>query len=131
MKGINTGGAEEGVMETVSEPLVVRVAELIGYGAGGADEGRQLNERIRPALAAGREVELDFLGVDSVTEPFLEATIAGLLDDLPFDELLRRLIVSNMTVRDVQGLRFVLERARQDAPGCPIGDSPCHSSENP
>jgi len=118
-------------METGNEPLVVRVAELVGYGGGGADEGRRLNERIRPALAAGREVELDFLGVDSVTEPFLEAAVAGLLDDLPFDDLLRRLIVSNMTVRDVQGLRFVLERARGDAPECPLGASPCDNPDNP
>lgn len=114
-------------METGDEPLVVRVAEL----AGDADGGRHLNERIRPALASGREVELDFSGVDAVAEPFLVAAVAGLLDDLPFDQLLRRLIVSNMTVRDVQGLRFVLERARQDVEGCPIETEPSGGTENP
>ena len=47
-----------------------------------------------------------------LTEPFLEAGFGRLLEDVPFDDLLHRLIVSNMTVRDVQGLRYVLERAR-------------------
>jgi len=117
-------------METGNEPLVVRVAELIGNGGG--DEGRRLNDLIRPALAAGREVEIDFAGVNVVTEPFLDAAVAGLLDEIPFDDLLHRLIVSNMTVRDVQGLRFVLERARQDAPGCPIiATPPAGDPENP
>lgn len=105
-------------METGSETLVVKVADLIG--GGGADEGRRLNDLIRPALAAGSEVELDFAGVSAVTEPFLEAAVAGLLDEVPFEDLLRRLIVSNMTVRDVQGLRYVLERARGDD-DCPLG----------
>ncbi len=109
-------------METGSEPLVVRVAELIGEG--GSDEGRRLNDQIRPALAAGGEVELDFTGVSGVTEPFLEAAVAGLLDEIPFEDLLRRLIVNNMTVRDVQGLRFVLDRARKDTPECPIVTTP-------
>jgi hypothetical protein len=119
-------------METGKEPLVVRVADLIGYGGGDADAGRRLNDLIRPALVAGREVELDFLGVDALTEPFLEAAVAGLLDEIPFDDLLCRMIVSNMTVRDVQGLRFVLERARQDVPGCPIATTPpTGGPENP
>ncbi|HIH04397.1 MAG TPA: STAS-like domain-containing protein [Methanoregulaceae archaeon] len=106
-------------METGSESLVVKVADLIGDG--GADEGRRLNDLIRPALATEGEVELDFTGVSAVTEPFLEAAVAGLLDEIPFEDLLRRLIVSNMTVRDVQGLRYVLERARGDAEGCSLG----------
>lgn len=106
-------------METGNEPLTVRVADLIGDG--GAEEGRRLHDLIRPALAAGREVELDFAGVAAVTEPFLEAAVGRLLEDVPFDDLLHRLIVSNMTVRDVQGLRYVLERARGDAEGCPLG----------
>ena len=59
--------------------------------------------------------------MEALTEPFLEAAVGRLLDDVPFDDLLHRLIVSNMTVRDVQGLRFVLERARQDVRRCPIG----------
>ena len=98
-------------MEPGNEPLtVVRVAEV--FGDGGADDGRRLCDLIRPALAAGREAELDFAGVESLTEPFLEAAVARLLEDVPFDDLVHRLIVSNMTVRDVQGLRYVLERAR-------------------
>lgn len=117
-------------METGNEPLVVRVAELMGES--GSDDGKRLNDRIRPALAAGGEVELDFSGVPAVTEPFLEAAVAGLLDEIPFDDLLRRLIVNNMTVRDVQGLRYVLERARKDAPGCPIRTpAPNNSPQKP
>jgi hypothetical protein len=113
-------------METGKEPMVIRVVDLIGEN--GEDEGQRLNDLIRPALAAGREVELDFLGVTALSEPFLEAAVAGLLDEIPFDDLLRRMMVSNMTVRDVQGLRFVLERARRDVPECPIGTA---EPENP
>lgn len=109
-------------METGNAPVVVRVTDLIGEN--GEDEGRQLNELIRASLVAGRDVELDFHGVSALTEPFLMAAVAGLLDEIPFDDLLRRLIVSNMTVRDVQALRFVLERARLDAPECSVGAAP-------
>jgi hypothetical protein len=117
-------------MDTRNGPLVIRVAEVIGEA--GTDEGTRLNRLIAPALAAGGEVELDFEGVDAVTEPFLEAAVAPLLEEVPFDELLRRLIVSNMTVRDVQGLRFVLERARRDPPECPIVPlPPGRETENP
>ncbi len=108
-------------METGNEPLVIRVAELIGDG--GAEGGRRLNSLIRPALAAGGEVELDFLNVDAVTEPFFEAAVENLLDEIPLDDLLHRLIVSNMTVRDVQGLRYVLERACHGTTACPLGQT--------
>jgi hypothetical protein len=109
---------------------VIRVAEVVGEA--GEQDGTRLNGLIAPALAAGGEVELDFEGVDAVTEPFLQAAVAPLLDQVPFDDLVRRLIVSNMTVRDVQGLRFVLERARSDAPGCPIVITPpAGGPENP
>ena len=106
-------------METGNGPLIVRMAEVIGDG--GAAEGKRLFDQIRPALAAGREVELDFAGVEMLTEPFLEAGFGRLLEDVPFEDLLHRLIVSNMTVRDVQGLRYVLERARGDVDDCPLG----------
>ncbi len=115
-------------METDSPLLVVRVAEF----GGDADGGRRLNDLIRPPLVDGREVELDFLGANALTEPFLEAAVAGLLDEIPFDDLVRRLIVSNMTVRDLQGLRFVLERARPDGPCCEILPVPTGGgTENP
>lgn len=117
-------------MDARDGPLVIRVAEVIGEG--GEQDGARLNRLVAPALAAGGEVELDFEGVDAVTEPFLEAAVAPLLGEVPFDDLLRRLIVSNMTVRDVQGLRFVLERARCDAPECPIViTAPDRGPENP
>ena len=109
-------------MESGNEPLtVVRVAEFVGDG--GVDEGRRLCDLIRSALAAGRKVELDFAGVEALAESFLEAAVARLLDDVPFDDLLHRLIVSNMTARDVQRLRYVLERARGDEDdACRLGD---------
>ena len=108
-------------METGNGALTVRVAGIIGDG--GAEDGRRLHDLIRPVLAAGREVELDFAGVEGVTEPFLEAGFHRLLEDVPFDDLVHRLIVSNMTVRDVQGLRYVLERARGgDSDVCPSGE---------
>ena len=117
-------------MDAQNGPLVIRVAEVIGEA--GEQDGARLHGLIAPALAAGGEVELDFAGVDAVTEPFLEAAVAPLLDEVRFDDLLRRLIVSNMTVRDVQGLRFVLERARRDAPECPIvRAAPDGRAENP
>ena len=71
---------------------------------------------------AGREVELDFLGVDALTEPFLEAGSAGSSTDSRSTTSCSRMIVSNMTVRDVQGLRFVLERARQRRSGTAPSD---------
>ena len=106
-------------METGNGALTVRVAGIIGDGD--MEDGRRLHDLIRPVLAAGREVELDFAGVEGVTEPFLEAGFHRLLEDVPFDELVHRLIVSNMTVRDVQALRYVLERARGDDDTCPFG----------
>lgn len=100
--------------------LTIRVVEVAGEEGTEAVDGARLYDLLRPALVAGREVELDFRDVRTLSEPFLAAAVGALLRDVPFEDLLCRLVVSNITVRDLQGLRYVLEKSRDEttAYGC-------------
>ncbi len=109
-----------------AEPLTIRVAEVVGEEGVESADGKRLYDRLHPVLLAGGEVELDFRGVEVLSEPFFEAAVGELLRDIPFEDLLSRLIVNNITVRDLQGLRYVLEhgcdmegRAEEDGPEKP------------
>ncbi|NLX48939.1 MAG: STAS-like domain-containing protein [Methanospirillum sp.] len=90
---------------------VIEVARVIGPRCVEEEDGRRLMALIRPVLLAGKEVELDFAGVESISVPFLAEAVGRLLEVVPLEEILRRLVVNHMTVRDVQALRYTLEHA--------------------
>jgi hypothetical protein len=111
-------------VEPGTESMTVEVARAVGGRCIDEEDGRQIYETIRPVLVRGGEVELDFAGVEAISAPFLTAAVAGLLEEIPIDDLLRRLFVNHMTVRDVQTLRSVLEsrRDRDSVGDCPLCD---------
>ena len=100
----------------------IRVAECAGEAGLGADGGERLARELLPVLLAGEEVELDFEGLGPLDKAFLDALVTPLLAELSFDELVTRLVVSQMTVRDLQGLRYVLESTVD--PACSLTSRP-------
>ena len=105
---------ESGQAEESGESHLVRIVDLVGPEGLTAEDGQRLYDRLHPVLRAGETVELDFAKVEELSEPFLDAAIGRLLDDIPYEDLLFRLIVCNITVRHLQGVRWVLEHARDD-----------------
>jgi len=106
------------------EDRVVRIADVVGPRGLTAEEGRRLYDRLHPALLGGGTVEVDFGEVGEFTEPFLDAAIGRLLRDIPPGVLLSRLVVRNATVRQIEAVRWVLERASRDGAPRPAGGGP-------
>lgn len=93
-----------------------RIVEVVGTEGLSAEEGLRLYDLLHTALLEGGTVELDFGEMEELSEPFLDAAIGRLLLDIPYEDLLRRLVVCNVTVRHLQGVRWVLEHARDEGP---------------
>ena len=70
-------------------------------------------ERIKPELAAGHAVELDFTGVAVFASPFLNAAVGQLLKDLKADDLNRLLTVTNLAHAGGEVLARVIENAKR------------------
>ncbi|KAF5034724.1 hypothetical protein DSECCO2_593160 [anaerobic digester metagenome] len=98
------------------ENRLVRIVDLVGPQGLRAEDGRRLYDQLHPALLGGETVELDFAEIEELSEPFLDAAIGRLLEDIPYEDILARLVVCNVTVRHLQGVRWVLEHARDEGP---------------
>ncbi len=94
----------------------VRIVDVVGTEGLSEKDGLRLYDLLHTALLEGGTVELDFGEVKELSEPFLEAAIGRLLLDIQYEDLLRRLVVCNVTVRHLQGVRWVLEHARDEGP---------------
>lgn len=63
------------------------VHSMIGENCITFDDGQQVYHAIRPELAAGHPVELDFDRVEIFASPFFNAAIGQLLKDIEPDDL--------------------------------------------
>ena len=62
--------------------MIVKIGEQCGEFAENKDDARRLRESfIVPTIAGGREVILDFAGVDASTQSFIHALISQVLQD--------------------------------------------------
>jgi hypothetical protein len=62
----------------------MRVFDSAGEFAGDKDAAATIrDDYIRPTLAKGKRVDLDFSGVDLATQSFIHALIAGVVRDNP------------------------------------------------
>jgi hypothetical protein len=89
------------------------VHEVVGEHAITMDDGQAIFDKIKPELAAGRPVELDFAGVSVSASPFLNAAVGQLLRDLAPDELNRLLKVINLAPPTLDTLRRVIENSKR------------------
>lgn len=93
---------------------VLRVKERVGEFAENKDAAREVREQIlRPQVASGQDVVVDFAGVDLATQSFVHALISDLVRD---DELeaLDHLIFKNCNP-DVQTIiSIVVDYSQED-----------------
>jgi len=89
------------------------VRETVGEDAITLDDGQSMHDRIRPELASGREVELDFDGVAVFASPFFNAAVGQLLTDLEPEQLNRLLRVLNLNATGSDVLRRVIENSKK------------------
>jgi STAS-like domain of unknown function (DUF4325) len=80
--------------------MLVKVYEIGGEWPIPFDEGEKIYELIRPELAQGRPVTLDFEGVKIVTSPFLNQAVGRLLEHFTPEEVKRLLHVVNLPPED-------------------------------
>ncbi len=91
----------------------VHVRDTVGENAITLDDGQAIHDRIKPELAAGRQVDLDFEGVAIFASPFFNAAIGQLLKDLQPDDLNRLLRIQNLNAVGDGLMRRVIENAKR------------------
>lgn len=86
------------------------------------DDGREVHDAIREALAREEVVTLSFDGVDSVPSSFVNSALITLLHDLSFDEVRRRLrfVQTNSQINEMIRSRFNQEVERRDRGPVPV-----------
>lgn len=89
------------------------VKEIVGENAITLDDGQSVYDHIKPELAAGHPVELDFAGVAVFASPFLNAAVGQLLKDLKADDLNRLLSVTHLAPTGGEVLARVIENAKR------------------
>jgi hypothetical protein len=77
------------------------------------EDGRRLYRRFLPELQAGREVELDFAGVQPVAASFFNASLGFLLRDFEIEELRRLVKVSHLAPEAQKVLLRVLKNCKR------------------
>ena len=76
--------------------MKIMVREIIGEDCLTREDGRRLYKQFVPELQAGREVELDFQGVEVIAASFFNASLGFLLRDFEPDELNHLVQVSHL-----------------------------------
>jgi hypothetical protein len=89
------------------------IHSMIGENCITFDDGQQVYDAIRPELAAGHPVELDFECVEIFASPFFNAAIGQLLKDIEPDELNRLLCISSLNLNGQNTMRRVIENSKR------------------
>ena len=94
--------------------MKILVHQVVGEDCATIEEGRRLYKEFLPELQAGREVELDFSGVQVATASFLNASLGFLLQDFKSQELSRLVKVSHLEPWAQVVLKRVVENCQGD-----------------
>ncbi len=93
--------------------MTVQVKDLIGEDCITLDDGQEIYARIHPELVAGRNVELDFAGVEFFASPFFNAAIGQLLRDLQPETLDKQLKLKHLSAAARTLLKQVIANAKR------------------
>ncbi|WP_242317085.1 STAS-like domain-containing protein [Bacillus cereus group sp. BfR-BA-01489] len=74
----------------------ILVFDVVGESALSMQKGEKLYEMMIENLKSGKEVELDFNGVQKFASPFFNASIGRLLKDFTPEDLNRRMKFTNL-----------------------------------
>jgi hypothetical protein len=91
----------------------ITVCQVVGKNCLSVQDGRRLYKHFLPELQAGREIELDFSGVEAVDASFFNASFGFLLRDFEQQELARLVKVSHLHTDSMKILRRVIKNSRR------------------
>ncbi len=104
-------------MDTVIVPVMnrleIEISDVVGESAVTPEDGHRIYERIHPVLREGRAVLLNFTGVRVLAPPFLKTAVGRLLEDIPYDEIIRCLGTRGLSRQDAELLERVIVTARE------------------
>ena len=93
--------------------LVIEILDVVGESAVTPEDGQRIYERIHPALREGRAVLLTFTGVRVLSPPFLTTAVGRLLEDIPYDDIVRGLGTRGLSRQDAELLERVIVNGRE------------------
>jgi len=89
------------------------ILQVVGENGLTIEDGEKVYKLIHPELLAGREVELDFSGVNVFASPFFNAAFGRLLKDLTPETLNRLLKITHLTPVGRDTLKLVIKNSAQ------------------
>ena len=98
----------------MNDSIAIKVLEVVGSKlCVASSDGQKVHDQIAAALNAGKQVQLSFSNVESLTSAFLNAAIGQLYAEFSEQKIRATLSVSDMTPDDVELLKRVVEAAKQ------------------
>lgn len=91
--------------------MKIFVKEIVGENAISMQSGKLLYEKISTPILSGKDVEIDFEGVELFASPFFNASIGLLIKDISITDLQQKLKVSNLSIVGRQLLNLVISNA--------------------
>lgn len=97
----------------MSERVIIRIFEVVGSDlCVASDDGQKVYEQIFAVLKEGRQVELSFLNVESLTSAFLNAAVGQLYGKFSDEQIRAGLRVSEMEQDDLALLKRVVDTSK-------------------
>ena len=96
----------------MSEPIIIRVFDIVGPLCVSAEDGQRIHDKIAPLLREGKKVALSFEQVETLISAFLNAAIGQLYGEFPEERIRELLSVRNMDADDLDVLKRVVENAK-------------------
>jgi hypothetical protein len=93
--------------------MKLKIVSIIGDTCITAEDGNRVYDIIHPELVKGREVTLDFNGVEIFASPFFNAAIGQLLSDVKIKQLHSHLQFEGLSSHGNHVLNRVIENAQQ------------------
>lgn len=93
--------------------MVVKVYDLIGEYAMGADRGEKLYEEIYPKLLEGKNISLEFTGIKIFTSIFFSSAMGKLLKDIACEKLYELIEFTGLSQDDQKLLAHVMKNAER------------------
>lgn len=92
--------------------MELKIFDIIGKRCITQEKGKQIYDRICPVLLKGKNVTLDFEGVEQFASPFFNYAIGQLLKDINDEDLKKLLRIENLDKNGNLVVKRVIENAR-------------------
>lgn len=98
----------------MSDSVSIKVYEVVGSKlCVASSDGQKVHDQIAAALKAGKQVQLSFANVESLTSAFLNAAVGQLYSEFSEQKIRASLSLSDMNSDDAELLKRVVEAAKQ------------------